>query len=294
MTLRAMRIVALVAALIAWTPVRGDACESVTPYELFDRADRVVVGTITSRDPRGAVIDVEASLKGGVARTVRATAGTRLCDADLTSATRRLVFLDKRGNVLGGLEGDLPLADSDVDPSWPGILARWANAGDDKARLEVLLDVIDQPERSLGRDAAGEYLTNTPGLLPAIDAVARLRIARSLAGNKWHPNYVILILFRLRAPELTKLLDATPTAWSYRDEMRAVLAADRFGAVTDRALLAEAMTATVSSVATRTAALDRCEMLRGQRLENFVRYLYDGARDPGAVDWKRLAAACKR
>ena len=108
------------------------------------------------------------------------------------------------------------------------------------------------------------------------------------------PEHVILILFRLRAPELTKMLDAYPTAWSYRDEMRAVLAADGFGAVTDRAALVEAMTAKGASVATRTAALDRCEMLRGERLESFVRYLYDGAHRPDAVDWRQLAAACKR
>lgn len=294
MTLGAMRIVVFVAALIAWTHGRSDACDAVTPYELFDRADRVIVGKVTSRDRRGAVIDLERALKGSADQTVRVTSPFGMCDADLVKDTRRLVFLDSRGNVVGGLEGDIALPDTDAGASWLEILARWGSATDDKTRLEVLLKVIDQPESSLGRNPAGEFLANTPRLLALIDPPAIARIAKSLAGNRWHPNYVILILFRLRSPELTKLLDATPTAWSYRDEMRAVLAADRFGAIKDRAVLAAAMTAKGASAATRTAALDRCEMLRAERLESFVRYLYDAARDAGAVDWKRLAAACKR
>lgn len=294
MTLRVMRLVAFVLFLIAATPVRSDACDAVTPYELFDRADRVIVGKVASRDRRGAVIEIERALKGGLDQTIRVTSAFGMCDADLVEDSRRLVFLDARGHVVGGFQGDIALPDTDAGASWIEILGRWGAATDDKARLEVLLKVIAQPEGSLGRNPAGEFLTNTPRLLALIDPPAIARIAKSLVGNRWHPNYVILILFRLRSAELTKLLDATPTAWSYRDEMRAVLAADRFGSIKDRAVLAAAITARNASVATRTAALDRCEMVRGERLESFVRYLYDAARDADTVDWKRLAAACKR
>ena len=106
------------------------------------------------------------------------------------------------------------------------------------------------------------------------------------------PNYTILILARLRAPELLELLDAGH--WGYDKEMRALLAADHFAAVTDRAALAAAMIAKGATPATRAAALDRCERLRGESLERFGMYLYDAAHDDDAVDWKKLAAACKR
>ncbi|MFT3696580.1 MAG: hypothetical protein QM831_25800 [Kofleriaceae bacterium] len=283
-----MRAVLVLFAII-WASPRADACTSATPFELFDRADRVVTGTVATRDRQGAFVDVDRVLKGSASQRVRVKAATGFCDADLIAGSRRLIFLDPKGAVVGELEGDLAI---DQDDGWLTILDHWAKATDAKTRLEVLLELIEQPEQSRGRDQAGEFLTNTPALLQIIDAKARARIVKALDGNKWHPNHVILILMRLRAPELKGLLDARPTAWSYLDEMRAVLAADTFATVTDRAALAKAILS--KSQATRVAALDRCEMVRGEQLENYVMYLYDAARDPDAVDWKRLAAACRR
>jgi len=263
------------------------ACEPASPFELFDRADRVVVGTVT----KPMTVAVATTLKGDAHAEVRVQPGRGLCAAELTPGVRALMFLDAKGAVVGEMEGYLPLSDA-VD--WPATIERWAKASDDDARLDVLLDLIALPELDGRRSQAADYLVNTPRLLAKIDAKRRARIVASLADNKWHPNYVILILVRLRAPELAAMLDDRPTRWSYRDEIKAMLAADTFAGVTDRAKLADAIAAPGSSVATRTAALDRCEQLRGDRIERFVMYLYDGVHDPDALDWRHLASLCKR
>src|SRR4051812_33365870 len=55
----------------------AEACEPATPFELFDRADRVVVGTITTPAAKRAheplapvVVTVETVLKGAANATV--------------------------------------------------------------------------------------------------------------------------------------------------------------------------------------------------------------------------------
>jgi hypothetical protein len=298
----------LVAALGLAAPRPAEAgCDAATPFELFDRAERVVIGTIATplsqrhRHRRGQVVlDVTRSLKGQARGqlVVRASAG--LCAPLLDPGARVLLFLDRQGNVVGDLEGELELPADPPDPkdpradnaAWPARLEAWGQAADDLAHLDLLMPLLEADEHSPGHSAAADYVVNTPRLLPLIDAPRRQRIAAALADDRWHPNYALLILARLRAPELGPLLDAQ--AWSYEEEIRAMLAADRFAAVTDRQVLAAAMLARDATPASRAAALDRCEQLRGEAIERYVMYLYDDARWPGSVDWRHAAAACRR
>ncbi len=302
-------LVALAACAGLFAPALAEAggCDPATPFELYDLADRVIIGKVTSSAEQRAhapdkpvVVAIERALKGHAVGLATVIPERGMCAAELYAGTRALIFLDRRGAVVGGIEGYLVLPDPAAKvvgqpvADWPALVERWAKAQDDTARLDILLDLIDMPENSSGRNEASDFVVNSPRLLGMIDTPRRARIVKSLAGNRWMPNYTILILARLRAPELLDLLDERGHGWAYEQEMRALLAADRFSAVTDRAALAAAMVAKGASPAPRAAALDRCEMVRGQSLERYLMYLYDAARDADAVDWKKLAAACKR
>lgn len=288
-----MRLVILIAVLAASRPAH--ACEPASPFELFDRAERVIVGSVTTTDAQRrkaplapVTVAVDTTLKGDAHDQVRVRPGRGLCAAELIPGVRAVMFLDAKGAVVGDMEGYLMLGNGGTD--WPAEVERWAKATDDDARLDLLLDLIALPELESRRSQAADYLVNTPRLLAKIDATRRARIVAALADNHRHPNYVILILARLRAPELAAMLDDRPSRWSYRDEIKAMLAADRFAGVTDRAELAAAIAARESSAATRAAALDRCEQVRGERLERYLVYLYK----PDDVDWRHLASLCKR
>ncbi len=287
--------------------VEAGGCEPATPFELYDRADRVIVGTVTSSAAQRAhapdkpvSVAVERTLKGNASGHVSVLPERGMCGAELNAGDHVLMFLDRRGAVVGGIEGYIAVPDpapttSGIPvPDWPALVARWAKAADDTARLDILLELIELPEQASGRNQAADFVVNSPRLLGLIDTPRRARIVKSLAGNHWMPNYTILILARLRAPELVGLLDEKGHGWAYEKEIRELLAADHFDAVTDRAALAAAILAKGASQATRVAALDRCERLRHESLERFLMYLYDAAHDPDAIDWTKLAAACKR
>ena len=298
-------VIALCSTLFASSPV--EACDPASPFALFDRADRVIVGTIATpaatraHEPLAPVlVTVDTVLKGAATSSVTVFPSKGMCAAELDAGARALIFLDARGAVVGELEGYIVLPDpapvgaSKPATDWPALLVRWAKATDDPARLDLLIGLLELPELDGARNQAADFVVNSPRLLTLIDAPRRARIVKSLAGNHWMPNHTIVILARLRAPELAALLDEPGHHWAYEREMRALLAADHFATVTDRTKLAAAMIAKGATPATRAAALDRCERLRGESIEIYLMYLYDAAHYDDAVDWKKLAAACRR
>lgn len=288
------------------------ACASASRFELFDRAQYVVVGTITTplakrnyRRRGHVTLEVQHVLKGNPQNTLKVRAEVGLCAAELAPGATALLFLTSQGDVVGDMEGYLELALPDGGGSaaalkhahvrnegsteWIALLTRWTNASNDLAKLDLLIEHLADETTGLPRQAA-DYLTNAPRLLKRIDAARRKQIVTAIADDKWMPNYTILVLTRLRAPELGGLLDSRH--WNYASDIRDLLAADVFGLESDRRLLARAMVLPTSSVSTRAAALDRCEMLRGESLYPYVGYLYRSPFVANEVDWEKLAKAC--
>lgn len=277
------------------------ACQSASRFELFDRAQYVVVGTITTPlakrnyRRRGQVtLAVQQVLKGKPPSTLKVRADVGLCAAELSPGATALLFLNGLGEVVGEMEGylELDLAEHvrhEGSTNWIALLTQWRDASDDLAQLDLLIELLADESTGLPRQAS-DYLTNAPRLLNLIDAPRRKQIVNAIVDDKWMPNYTILVLTRLRAPELVGLLNARH--WNYVDDIRDLLAADVFATETDRRVLARAMVLPTASSSTRAAALDRCEMLRGESLYPYVGYLYRNSFFASEVDWAKLAKAC--
>lgn len=304
--IRAWSVVVTVIGVCLGLARPAAACDSASRFELFDRADRVIVGTITTPlaqrnyRRRGRVtVAVQTVIKGSAATTLTVRADIGMCAAELSPGATALMFLDRNGAVVGAMEGyielDLPTPAPPTAPvatDWPAMLAEWGQAADDTAKLDLLIRAVAVDEHTGLPRQASDYLVNQPRLLALIDDVRRKAIVAALEDDRWMPNYTILVLARLRAPELLPLLDKRH--WNYAADMRGLLAADTFATETDRVVLARAITAKSSSESTRAAALDRCEMLRGESLARYVGYLYRSPYVPIDTDWPRLAKACRR
>ncbi len=303
------------------------ACDSASQFELFDRADRVVVGTITTPlaqrnyRRRGRIsVAVQTVLKGSAPSTLTVRADVGICAAELSPGATALMFLDHNGAVVGAMEGYVELdqlapttmpapivhptrstttaqpaatpAAKPKPPDWPAILTAWGQATDDVTKLDLLIRALAVDETTGLARQASDYLVNQPRLLALIDEVRRKAIVNAVEDDRWMPNYTILILARLRAPELLPLLDTR--YWNYAADIRGLLAADSFATETDRSKLARVIAAKNSSESTRAAALDRCEMLRGESLARYVGYLYRSPYVPNETNWLHLAQACRR
>ena len=294
------------------------ACEPASRFELFDRAEHVIVGTITTPlahrnyRRRGRVtVAVQTVIKGSAATTLTVRADIGVCAAELSPGVTASMFLDHNGAVVGAIEGyvelaqpalvatpasptGIPKAPAPNPPAtdWPAILTSWGQATDDIAKLDPLIRAVAAEEKTGLARQASDYLVNQPRLLTLIDAVRRKAIVDAVEDDRWMPNYTILILARLRAPELLPLLDKRH--WNYAADMRGLLAAHTFASETDRVVLARAITSKSSSESTRAAALDRCEMLRGESLARYIGYLFRSPYVPIDTNWLRLAKVCRR
>ena len=253
------------------------------PFGLFDAATTVVLARVVTPDPprRTAMpieLAVDAVYKGDakLAKVITFDDGSS-CAPEFHQPGQAIYFLDRNRRVIAGFQGYLEV----TDDAWGKRLVAWRDAATDADRVDALIDGIE----SVGNPAASALLRR-PVLLRAIDATRRARLVEAVADD-WQPAYTILVLARLRAPELlATVLDLK--IWAYEAKVRAFLAIDRFTAETDATKLAAVIAARTSSDAERAAALDRCEQLHGVHFESFLRYLHQ----PADVSWPRLARAC--
>jgi len=139
---------------------------------------------------------------------------------------------------------------------------------------------------AIGNPAASRLLL-LPALLPSIDAPRRARLVKAVARH-WQPAYTILVLARLRAPELlASVLDQK--VWAYEAKVREFLAIERFVTETDTRVLAAVISARASSDSERAAALDRCRSTgRASRASCDIS---TSPRTSGGTDSRRHAAA---
>ena len=279
-----MRYVIVLFALVVSAP--ADACPAQAPhdpFELFDAAVTVVEARVVTPDPprRMAMpiaLAIDAVYKGDpkLAKLTTHDDGSS-CAPEFRQPGKAIYFLDKRNRVLAGFQGYLEVTDG----AWGKRLVAWRDARTDADRVDVLITAIED----IGNPAASRLLA-LPALLAAIDAPRRARLVKA-AADDWQPAYTILLLARLRAPELlASVLDRK--VWAYEDKVRKFLAIERFVNETDPKQLAAVIAARASSTSERAAALDRCEQLHGKSFESFLRYLHQ----PEDVSWKQLAAAC--
>ncbi|HEY5937406.1 MAG TPA: hypothetical protein VIU61_22325 [Kofleriaceae bacterium] len=279
-----MRSLLIVAALCA--PAPADACPAQAPedpFGLFDAAVTVVLARVVTPDPprRMAMpieLAVDAVYKGDpkLAKVITHDDGSS-CAPEFRQPGQAIYFLDRHRRVIAGFQGYLEV----TDDAWGKRLVAWRDATTDAERVGVLIAGIE----TVGNPAASALLRH-PGLLRSIDPAGRARLVKAVADD-WQPAYTILVLARLRAPELlATILDQK--AWAYEAKVRAVLAIERFVTETDPAKLAQVIGARTSSDTERAAALDRCEQLHARSFENFLRYVHQ----PEDVSWPALAKAC--
>lgn len=280
-----MRLVFALLVLVA-SHAAATACPAQAPQDpfgLFDAAVTVVEARVLTPPPphrRAEPIElaVVAVYKGdpGLTRVMTRDDGTS-CAPEFRQPGNAIYFLDANFEVIAGFQGYLEVKDT----TWGNRLTAWGKAKTDDQRADVLVTAIEE----IGNPAAARLLRR-PELLVEIDAPRRAQLVAAVADD-WQPAYTILVLARLRAPELlASVLDAK--VWAYEKEVRAFLAVTQFTTETDPKKLAAAIRAPKSSDAVRAAALDRCEQLRGKSFESFLRYLHH----PEDVIWKRLATAC--
>ena len=287
--MRSLALVALLVALLAPEPV--DACPAQAPedpFGLFDAAVTVVLARVVTPDPprRMAMpieLAVDAVYKGDpkLAKIITHDDGSS-CAPEFRQPGKAIYFLDRNRRVIAGYQGYLEVPVSgQPDDAWGKRLVAWRDAATDADRVEVLIAGIE----TIGNSAASALLRH-PRLLRSIDPAGRARLVKAVADD-WQPAYTILVLARLRAPELlATVLDQK--AWAYEAKVRAFLAIERFVKETDPAKLAAVIAAKTSSDVERAAALDRCEQLHAASFENFLRYLHQ----PEDVSWPVLAKAC--
>lgn len=280
-----MRSLVLVAALLAPTPAAACPAQAPEdPFGLFDVAVTVALARVVTPDPprRMAMpieLAVDAVYKGDpkLTKVITHDDGSS-CAPEFRQPGKAIYFLDRQRRVIAGFQGYLEV----TDDAWGKRLVAWRDARTDAERVEVLISGIE----TIGNPAASQLLRR-PALLAAIDPAGRARLVKAVADD-WQPAYTILVLARLRAPELlATVLDQK--AWAYEAKVRAFLAVERFVTESDPTKLASAIAARTSSDAERAAALDRCEQLRTTHFENFLLYLHQ----PEDVSWPALAKACR-
>ena len=280
-----MRSLLVLAALLA-APRPTEACPGQAPedpYGLFDAAVTVVEARVVTPDPpRRMAMPIELAVdvvyKGDpkLAKVITHDDGSS-CAPEFRQPGKAIYFLDRNRRVIAGFQGYLEVKDD----AWGKRLVAWRDARTDADRATVLVAGIE----SVGNPAASALLRH-PALLSAIDATLRARLVKAVADD-WQPAYTILVLARLRAPELlASVLDQK--IWAYEDKVRKFLAIERFASETDAAKLAAVISARNSSDSERAAALDRCEQLHAASFESFHRYLHQ----PEDINWRTVARAC--
>jgi hypothetical protein len=274
-------VIALLGDAPAASACPGQAPED--PFGLFDAAVTVVEGRVVTPDPprRMAMpieLAVDAVYKGDarLAKVITHDDGSS-CAPEFRQPGKAIYFLDRHRRVIAGFQGYLEV----TDDAWGKRLVAWRDATTAPARVDVLIAGIE----AIGNPAASALLRQ-PSLFRAIDPARRARLVKAVADD-WQPAYTILVLARLRAPELlATVLDQKH--WAYEDKVRKFLAIDRFTSESDPAKLAAVISARASSDAERAAALDRCEQLHATHLESFLRYLHQ----PEDINWRTVAKAC--
>src|SRR5687767_6343158 len=113
--MRPSHVVALLISLALFVlarPARAEChCYVESPFDLYDRADRVVVARVHAaaytRGSKGGrlVLAVERALKGEVGATVGTREPGGACEIGFRDEDRFVVFLDRKGEVIGGFEG---------------------------------------------------------------------------------------------------------------------------------------------------------------------------------------------
>jgi len=279
-----MRSLLVLAALVA--PRSAAACPGQSPedpYGLFNAAVTVVEARVVTPDPpRRMAMPIELAVdvvyKGDpkLAKLITHDDGSS-CAPEFRQPGKAIYFLDRHRRVIAGFQGYLEV----TDDAWSKRLVAWRDAKTDADRAAVLVAAIE----TVGNPAASALLRQ-PALLHAIDATQRARLVKAVADD-WQPAYTILVLARLRAPELlASVLDLK--VWAYEDKVRKFLALDRFASETDPAKLAAVISARASSDTERAAALDRCEQIHATSFESFLRYLHQ----PEDINWRTVARAC--
>lgn len=278
----------VVLALLAPDALACPAGERLDPFTLFDRAVTVVEARVATPDPppgsgRKAMpieLAVDRIYKGDAKLTSIVTRDDgSSCAPEFRANRRAIYFLDDKRDVIGGYQGYLEVDDE----AWDTALSAWRDATSDDERAEVL---VRGTEVAVTASAAADRLLDEVALYPKLGARRRARLVRAVADDR-QPSLLLLVLARLRVTELPALLDTK--AWAYEDAVRGMLARTAIATVRDRAALAAVVGDRRRPTLDRVAALEACERLRGQRLESFVRYLH-----PDEVDWRTLAAACRR
>ncbi|MCW5802407.1 MAG: hypothetical protein KIT31_08470 [Deltaproteobacteria bacterium] len=283
--------IALAALFLVVTASRpSEACKTphATPFQMFDEAAHVAIGTVASLPPPrpgGRAGAGDATL--AVARTLKGPAGKELtirisdtsCGVELRPAERLLVFTTADGLPAGAYQGVV----RDVG-RWEKALASWSAAGTDAAaRAAVLVDAIASGDDKLAVEAAA-HLVDEPALIAAIDPAGRKRLGAATVGTSdWSFGW---LLVRLHDPRAARVVPP----WA--GLAKGIAAVTAFEAVSDTAALAGAIER--GPAASRFAAFDRCERVRGLRLARFSRYVQDLDTPKTPAAWSVLATACRR
>ena len=105
------------------------ACEPASRFELFERAERVIVGTITTPlaqrnyHRRGRVtVAVQTVIKGTAPNTLTVRADIGMCATELSPGATALMFLDRNDAVVSAMQGYVELDQPALVPihrAWP-------------------------------------------------------------------------------------------------------------------------------------------------------------------------------
>lgn len=300
MTPRGMltRLVALAALLAAAEP--AVACDKMMIPDHFTTFDRATTVAIVRAEPvvltgkqkkvqqaahpghvyhySGDVgVTVETILKGAPAKQLVVKLGGSDCDGVLEPDRRTLVFLNADGSLTEGYDGVLDVRDG----TWPAVLAEWAKTTD---RAALLVDRV-AAGGPIADDAA-RALTEHPDVLAALTAAQIDTLVKLVPKSTM--SELPLALARVHAPGLVAALAKHGSLWAH--EARQIAPLTDFEAITDTAALADAIAKADKQHA--VAAFDRCERVRGKRLDYaFQLYMRGGS---WLTDyWTRAALACR-
>ena len=280
-------LVVAIAALIAAAP-SAYACSKrhQTVFELFDLAETVAVAKVRWMPPavngHGPAGDVDLAvverLKGKAGKLVARETNTS-CAAGFTVGRTALVFIGADGWPVGHYEGYV----RDYAKILP-TLEHYAAAATEAERGQVVIDALGDADMA---EEAGWWIVDHPELLARLDATAIERARVAADTSRWASSQLTAILVRLHQP----VADA---AFAKRgrfaeQRLRDLAAITTFERVTDPAALAAAIDSKTNTELDRIAALERCERVRGTRLNWFTRY-YGGV---AAQFWATLATACR-
>ncbi len=281
-------IVVAVASVIAASAPRAHACSKrhQTVFELFDLAETVAVAKVRRMPPAahglGPAGDVDLAvrqlLKGKAGKLVAKETNTS-CAAGFAVGRTALVFVGADGWPVGHYEGYV----RDYAKLLP-TLERYAAATTEADRGQVVIDALGDPAMA---EEAGWWIVDHPELLARLDAVAIERVRVAADTSRWASSQLTAILVRLHRPVADAALAQRGRFVDQR--LRDLSAITTFEAVTDPAVLADAIASNTNVELDRIAALDRCERVRGTRLYWFTRY-YGGV---APQFWAALATACR-